>query len=138
MADMEEIGDRNSVKYVGTITCDEKEALELAQAEFGLMGVSTAAMVFGFAWMYKSPCRRRRPQPRTTGTQTDEVQLVAGKSRDYVTGSVVSVTPYGERYHVQRDCLGLNKSPRNTERTLCKCCCSQSPTRSAASQSKES
>ena len=33
MVDMEEFGDRNSVKHVGTITCGEKEALELAQAE---------------------------------------------------------------------------------------------------------
>ena len=44
---MEEIGDRNGVTYVGTITRDKNEALELAQAEFSLMEVSTAAMVFG-------------------------------------------------------------------------------------------
>ena len=136
MVDMEEIGDRKSVKYVGTITCGEKEALDLAQAKSSLMGVPTAAMVFGLAWMYRSPCKRRRPQPRTTCHQTDEVQLVAGKSRDYVTPSVAYV-PYGERYHVQRACLGLNKSPRTPERTPCKRCFSRSPTRSTASSSKE-
>ena len=49
MVDMENAGDRDSVKYVGTITCDEEEALVLAEAESSLMGVSTAAMVFGLA-----------------------------------------------------------------------------------------
>ena len=43
IVDMEEIG-RNSARYVGTITCDKNDALELAQTELSLMGVSTAAM----------------------------------------------------------------------------------------------
>ena len=58
MVDMDAINDRNSVIYIGTITCDKNEALELAQADFSLMGVSTRAMVFGSRWMCKPPCRR--------------------------------------------------------------------------------
>ena len=46
MVDMEAISDRNSVRYIGTITYDKNEALELAQADISLMGVSTSAMVF--------------------------------------------------------------------------------------------
>ena len=34
MVEMEAISDRNSVRYIGTITCDKIEALELAQADF--------------------------------------------------------------------------------------------------------
>ena len=67
MVDMEAISDRNSVRYFGTITCDKNEALELAQTDFSLMGVSTRATVFGSRWMYKPPCRRRL-RSRTTGT----------------------------------------------------------------------
>ena len=59
MVDMEAISDRNSVRYIGTITCDKNEALELAQADFSLLGISTRAMVFGSKWMYNPPCRRR-------------------------------------------------------------------------------
>ena len=41
MVDMEAIRDRNSVRYIGTIKCDKNEALELAEADFRLMGIST-------------------------------------------------------------------------------------------------
>ena len=47
MVDMEAINNRHSVRFIGMITCDKNEALELAQADFSLMGVSTRAMVFG-------------------------------------------------------------------------------------------
>ena len=67
MVDLEAISDRNSVRYVGTITCDKNEAVELAQADFSLMGVSARAMVFGSRWMCKPPCRRRL-RLRATGT----------------------------------------------------------------------
>ena len=46
MLDMEAIRDKNCVRFSVTITCDKNEALELAQADFSLMGVSTRAMVF--------------------------------------------------------------------------------------------
>ena len=72
MVDMEAISDRNSVRYIGTITCDKNEALELAQADFSLMGVSTKAMVSGSRWMHKPPCRRRL-RPSATGTSPSEV-----------------------------------------------------------------
>ena len=38
MVDLEAVNGRNSVRYIGTITCDKNEALELAQADFSLMG----------------------------------------------------------------------------------------------------
>ena len=36
MVDMEAISERNSVRYIGMITCDRNEAPELAQADFSL------------------------------------------------------------------------------------------------------
>ena len=76
MVDVEAISDRNSVRCIGTITCDKNEALELAQADFSLMGVSTRAMVFVSRWMYKPPCRRGL----RLGARGTSVLLVTKKS----------------------------------------------------------
>ena len=92
MVDMEAVNGRNSVRYIGTITCDKNEALELAQADFSLMGVSTRAMVFGSRWMYKPPCRRRL-RLGATGTSLCEVLPVTEKSTGCETQSVVCVIP---------------------------------------------
>ena len=37
------ISDKNSVRYISTITCDKNETLELAQADFSLLGLPTRA-----------------------------------------------------------------------------------------------
>ena len=54
MADILQAGSRNIVKYVGTITCDDKEALGLARVKSSLTGASATAKVFGLIWMYKN------------------------------------------------------------------------------------
>ena len=87
MVDMEAIRDK-----IGTITCDKNEALELAQADFCLMRVSTRAMIIGSRWMYKPPCRRRL-RLGATGTSLCEVLLVSENSTRCETPSVVCVIP---------------------------------------------
>ena len=92
MVDMEAISDRNSVRYIGTITCDKNEALELAQADFSLKEVSTRAMAFGSRWMCKPPCRRRHTlhvpinQP-TTSINISQLLIFASKALPLGTGS---------------------------------------------------
>ena len=88
MVDMEAISDRNSVRHFGVITCDKNEALELVQADFSLVGVSTRAMVFGSRWMYKPPYRRRL-RSRATNTSLCEALPVTEKSAGCETPLVI-------------------------------------------------
>ena len=90
MVDTEAISERNSVRHVGTITCDKNEALELAHADFSLMEVSTTGTVFGSKWLYKPPCRRRL-RLRATGTSLCEVLPGTEKSTGCETPLVVYV-----------------------------------------------
>ena len=96
------------MENIGTITCDKNEALELAQADFSLMGFSSRTMVFGSRWIYKPPCRRRL-RSRATGTSRCEVLHVTEKSTGCEIPLVVCVV-----------------DARAVERTMCKICYRQS------------
>ena len=113
MVDMEKAGDRDSVKFVGTITCDEEEALVLAEAESSLMGVSNGS---DGIWLGNGCTNHRTTDDDHNREQHVLRQMryeLKQKSRKYVTPSVVYVTPYGERYHVQRGCLRTEEISQN-------------------------
>ena len=57
------------------------------------------------------------------------------QSKENMVGGVSD--SHGERYHVQRDCLGLSQSSKTTFLTLCKCCCSRSTIKSTCTSNQK-